>query len=65
MGKNVFNLQFEAIAHTFSERARAGGQYSEQRAKAEKHVVLSMTELQADVLRDFLTEFYAHFRLQV
>ena len=61
----VLPQQFEALAHSFSERAKSGGHYSDQRAKNEKHVVLSMTVLQADVVRDFLSEFYAHFRLQV
>jgi hypothetical protein len=58
-------LQFEALSHSMSERSKSGGHYSDQRAKNEKHVVLSMTVLQADVVRDFLSEFYAHYRLRV
>lgn len=42
-----------------------GGSYSSHRAQAEKHVVVCMTVLQADSVMDFLSEFYAHPKLQV
>lgn len=42
-----------------------GGSYSSHRAQSEKHVVVCMTILQADSVMDFLSEFYAHPKLQV
>lgn len=42
-----------------------GGNYSSHRAQNEKHVVVVATVLQADIIMDFLNEFYAHPKLQV
>ena len=41
-----------------------GGEYSHQRARNERHVVLCATELRMDVIIDFLNEFYAYPNLQ-
>jgi len=47
------------------ERQKMGGNYSSHRAQNEKHVVVVATVLQADIIMDFLNEFYAHPKLQV
>ena len=47
------------------EKQKQGGAYSSHRAQTEKHVVVCTTTLQADVVMDFLSEFYAHPKLQV
>nr|CAB3258119.1 potassium channel subfamily T member 2 [Phallusia mammillata] len=56
--------QVEQISFLWSERQKQGGEYSRQRAKTEKHVVVCATVLRMDIILDFLNEFYAHPTLQ-
>lgn len=60
----VLPTQVEQLAFTWIERQKRGGTYSSHRAQNEKHVVLCTTTLHADVIMDFLNEFYAHPKLQ-
>ncbi|CAD5111556.1 DgyrCDS858 [Dimorphilus gyrociliatus] len=60
----VLPTQVEQLAFTWIERQKQGGTYSSHRAQNEKHVVLCTTTLHADVIMDFLNEFYAHPKLQ-
>lgn len=60
----VLPTQFEQLAYTWMERQKMGGNYSSHRAQNEKHVVVVATVLQADIIMDFLNEFYAHPKLQ-
>ena len=62
---SIFSPQFEQLAFTWMERQKQGGAYSSHRAQTEKHVVVCTTTLQADLVMDFLNEFYAHAKLQV
>lgn len=47
------------------ERQKAGGEYTDNWASNEKHVVVTVTHLEAQFIRDFLSEFYAHPEHQV
>ncbi|BFZ20395.1 hypothetical protein BsWGS_23433 [Bradybaena similaris] len=60
----ILPTQVEQLALIWLERQKMGGSYSSHRAQAEKHVVVCMTVLQADSVMDFLSEFYAHPKLQ-
>ena len=42
-----------------------GSEYSERRARGNKHVVVVSRTLQTDTVMDFLLEFYAHPKLEV
>ncbi|KAK2174256.1 hypothetical protein NP493_815g00002 [Ridgeia piscesae] len=57
-------MQFEQLAYTWIERQKQGGTYSSHRAQNEKHVVVVATMLNADIILDFLNEFYSHSKLQ-
>ncbi|CAM9577800.1 unnamed protein product [Lampetra fluviatilis] len=57
-------IQFEQLAYLWVERQKCGGHYSRHRARTEQHVVLCVSCVSSDVLMDFLSEFYAHPRLQ-
>ncbi|XP_071480068.1 potassium channel subfamily T member 2-like [Diadema antillarum] len=57
-------LQLENLAYLIVERQKQGGTYSRHRAQTEKHVVVCATNLQYDLIVDFLNEFYAHNHLQ-
>nr|XP_026694653.1 potassium channel subfamily T member 2 isoform X1 [Ciona intestinalis] len=61
---SIIPSQLEQISFLWSERLRQGGEYSRQRAKTEKHVVVCATVLRMDVILDFLNEFYALPSLQ-
>lgn len=47
------------------EKKKRGTSYSKQRAESERHVVVSSTNLDENIIMDFLNEFYAHTKLQV
>ncbi|KAL5013854.1 hypothetical protein ScPMuIL_008124 [Solemya velum] len=59
-----FPRQIEKIASTWLERQKAGGEYSKQKAARNKHVVVCCKHLVAESIMDFLTEFYAHPKLE-
>jgi hypothetical protein len=48
-----------------AERTKFGSEYSERRARGNKHVVVLSRTLQTDTVMDFLLEFYAHPKLEV
>ncbi|KJH44789.1 Calcium-activated BK potassium channel alpha subunit [Dictyocaulus viviparus] len=52
--------QIEALGQTWRERQKCGGTYSGGWSKNEKHVVVTITHLEVEFIRDFLDEFYAH-----
>ncbi|VDK58488.1 unnamed protein product [Anisakis simplex] len=56
----ILPSQIEALGQTWLARQRAGGEYTEGWAKCEKHVVVTITHLEAEFIQDFLTEFFAH-----
>ena len=56
--------QIEELVYIWRRQQATGGEYSEQRARNERHVVLCATELRMDVIIDFLNEFYAYPNLQ-
>ncbi|VDN30341.1 unnamed protein product [Gongylonema pulchrum] len=56
----ILPKQIEALGQTYVERQKAGGEYNESWASNEKHVVVTVTHLEAEFIQDFLSEFYAH-----
>ncbi|XP_070532192.1 potassium channel subfamily T member 2-like isoform X29 [Ptychodera flava] len=60
----VIPIQLEQLAFYLLERQKQGASYSKHRAASEKHVVVCATCIQADLIMDFLNEFYAHPHLQ-
>nr|XP_006821642.1 PREDICTED: potassium channel subfamily T member 2-like [Saccoglossus kowalevskii] len=60
----VVPIQLEQLAFYLMERQKQGASYSKHRAQTEKHVVVCSTVIQADLIMDFLNEFYAHNHLQ-
>ncbi|KAL3989242.1 Calcium-activated BK potassium channel alpha subunit family protein [Acanthocheilonema viteae] len=56
----ILPKQIEALGQTYVERQKAGGEYTENWASNEKHVVVTVTHLEAQFVRDFLSEFYAY-----
>uniref|UniRef100_A0A915C1E2 Potassium channel subfamily T member 2 n=1 Tax=Parascaris univalens TaxID=6257 RepID=A0A915C1E2_PARUN len=56
----ILPSQIEALGQTWLARQKAGGEYTEGWARNEKHVVLTITHLEAEFIQDFLTEFFAH-----
>eukprot|EP00057_Strongylocentrotus_purpuratus_P014114 XP_011668588.1 PREDICTED: potassium channel subfamily T member 1 [Strongylocentrotus purpuratus] len=60
----ILPIQLENLAYLIMERQKQGGTYSRHRAQTEKHVVVCATNLQYDLIVDFLNEFYAHNDLQ-
>ena len=54
----VTPTQLEHFASLWFERKNLGGTYNG--AVTDKHVVLCCTNLQYDLITDFLKEFYAH-----
>ncbi|KAK3087945.1 hypothetical protein FSP39_012694 [Pinctada imbricata] len=56
--------QIEIIASTWAEKNRAGGEYGRRTARKQKHVVVCSKVLTADAIMDFLSEFYAHPKLE-
>ncbi|VDM49806.1 unnamed protein product [Toxocara canis] len=61
----ILPSQIEALGQTWLARQKAGGEYTEGWAKNEKHVVVTITHLEAEFIQDFLTEFFAHPEHQV
>ncbi|XP_060589732.1 potassium channel subfamily T member 2-like isoform X4 [Ruditapes philippinarum] len=57
-------MQIQTIASTMAERTKFGSEYSERRARGNKHVVVLSRTLQTDTVMDFLLEFYAHPKLE-
>ncbi len=49
----------------FAEHQKTGGTYGRKRAEKEKHVVLVTSTVTEDLVRDFVSEFYAYSELQV
>ncbi|XP_078685144.1 potassium channel subfamily T member 2-like isoform X3 [Branchiostoma floridae x Branchiostoma belcheri] len=64
LSRPKYRKLFEQMAFLWMERTKQGGSYSRQRAESENHVVVCATQLQTDVIMDFLNEFYAHPKLQ-
>ncbi|XP_077986802.1 potassium channel subfamily T member 2-like isoform X2 [Glandiceps talaboti] len=60
----IVPIQLEQLAFYLVERQKQGASYSRHRAQTEKHVVVCATVIQADIIMDFLNEFYAHPHLQ-
>ncbi|KAK6167603.1 hypothetical protein SNE40_021590 [Patella caerulea] len=56
--------QLEVIASTWIERQKAGGEYSKRTAAGNKHVVVCSSNLATEAVMDFLSEFYAHPKLE-
>lgn len=56
--------QVEVIGSTWMERQRAGGVYSRRQAEGNKHVIVCCNHFSAEAVMDFLTEFYAHPKLE-
>ncbi|VDN58405.1 unnamed protein product [Dracunculus medinensis] len=56
----VLPSQIESLGQTWLQRKKAGGEYTEGWGSHEKHVVITIPYLEAEFIRDFLTEFYAH-----
>uniref|UniRef100_A0A7E4ZRB9 Potassium channel subfamily T member 2 n=1 Tax=Panagrellus redivivus TaxID=6233 RepID=A0A7E4ZRB9_PANRE len=56
----VLPSKIEALSQTWKEREKAGMDYTKGFARGEKHVVVTITHLDADFIADFLNEFYAH-----
>ncbi|EJD75354.1 CBR-SLO-2 protein [Loa loa] len=56
----ILPKQIEALGQTYVERQKAGGEYTESWASNENHVVVTVTHLEAQFIRDFLSEFYAY-----
>ncbi|KIH61075.1 Calcium-activated BK potassium channel alpha subunit [Ancylostoma duodenale] len=52
--------QIEALGQTWLERQKSGGDYGGGWSRNEKHVVVTITHLEVEFIRDFLDEFYAH-----
>ncbi|XGW15317.1 hypothetical protein V3C99_001080 [Haemonchus contortus] len=52
--------QLEALGQTWIARQKCGSDYSGGFSKNEKHVVVTITHLEMELVRDFLDEFYAH-----
>ncbi|XP_033726603.1 potassium channel subfamily T member 2-like isoform X2 [Pecten maximus] len=56
--------QVEVIGSTWMERQRAGGVYSRREAAGNKHVIVCCQQFSSEAVMDFLTEFYAHPKLE-
>lgn len=56
--------QVEVIGSIWMERQRAGGVYSRREAAGNKHVVVCCQQFSSEAVMDFLTEFYAHPKLE-
>ncbi|XP_063407374.1 potassium channel subfamily T member 2-like isoform X1 [Mytilus trossulus] len=56
--------QIERIITTFMERQKTGGNYSKRQALRSKHVIVCCQFLTSASVMNFLTEFYAHRKLQ-
>lgn len=57
--------QIEALASTWLERQKAGGEFSNRAASQNKHVIVCSSMLMQETVMDFLNEFYAHPKLEV
>ncbi|KAH3877237.1 hypothetical protein DPMN_001099, partial [Dreissena polymorpha] len=57
-------MQIQTIASTIVERMKMGSEYTERRAAGNKHVVVVSRTLQTETVMDFLSEFYAHRKLE-
>ncbi|EPB75431.1 hypothetical protein ANCCEY_05482 [Ancylostoma ceylanicum] len=53
-------FKIEALGQTWLERQKSGGDYGGGWSRNEKHVVVTITHLEVEFIRDFLDEFYAH-----
>lgn len=61
----VLPSQFEQLMYTYKERKKLGQNFHINLSKKEKHVVVCSTTLDAEMILEFLNEFYAHPLLQV
>ncbi|WKY14358.1 hypothetical protein Q1695_000143 [Nippostrongylus brasiliensis] len=52
--------QLEALGQTWLERRKCGSDYRGGHTKNDSHVVVTITHLEVEFVRDFLDEFYAH-----
>lgn len=56
--------QLDELGQTWSERQKSGTDFSSWNG-VESHVVVTITTLEVEFIRDFLEEFYAHPENQV
>ncbi|XP_076456337.1 potassium channel subfamily T member 2-like [Babylonia areolata] len=56
--------QIEEIGSTWAERKKTGGDYGKTKADKSKHVVVCASSFPADVVMNFLNEFYEHPKLE-
>ncbi|XP_063720969.1 potassium channel subfamily T member 1-like [Symsagittifera roscoffensis] len=61
---SLIPIQLEQISFVFAEHQKTGGTYSRNRAEKERHVVLVTSTVTEDLVRDFVSEFYAYSELQ-
>ncbi|CAJ0563944.1 unnamed protein product, partial [Mesorhabditis spiculigera] len=52
--------QLEKLTQTWLEKERSGGDLATGWGNQETHVVVTVTHLEVEFIKDFLTEFYAH-----
>ncbi|CAJ0938049.1 unnamed protein product, partial [Mesorhabditis belari] len=52
--------QLEKLTQTWLEKERSGGDLATGWGNQEAHVVVTITHLEVEFIKDFLTEFYAH-----
>ncbi|CAG9536774.1 unnamed protein product [Cercopithifilaria johnstoni] len=56
----ILPKQIEALGKTYIERQKEGGEYNKNWASNEKHVVVTVTHLEAQFIGNFFSEFYAY-----
>ncbi|KAL8625209.1 hypothetical protein ACOMHN_030842 [Nucella lapillus] len=56
--------QIEEIGSTWAQRKKTGGDYGKSKAERNKHVVVCASSFPADVVMNFLNEFYEHPKLE-
>ncbi|XP_076456939.1 potassium channel subfamily T member 2-like isoform X3 [Babylonia areolata] len=56
--------QIEEIGSTWAERKKTGGDYGKSKAENGKHVVVCASSFSADVVINFLNEFYEHPKVE-
>ena len=59
------HLQLEQIGSTWAQRKKTGGDYARSKSVKNKHVVVCASSFAADVVMNFLNEFYEHAKLEV
>uniref|UniRef100_T1JA22 RCK N-terminal domain-containing protein n=1 Tax=Strigamia maritima TaxID=126957 RepID=T1JA22_STRMM len=59
----VMPKKFESLAFSWMERQKIGGSYNKSKRRPDRHVVVCISQLNADTLTDFLNEFYSYRQL--